>query len=313
MKILAATDGSRHAQDAVRFSAWLASCFPGCRLEVVLAGDVGTELVVQGGGSASRVRSRMDAEYRRWALRALDRAVREARKLGVKARCHYVEASLAPVAGVIARATKALHADLLVVGSTGRGAVGRAVFGSVARRLIHQAPRPLVVVPAPVKARRGEALRILAASDGSRGSAAAIRAAASLARRARRSRLEVLTVGTLRRDLAVAFSSAVLAFVPYGELREAEARAAERILSKAGKAARAGGARAKLRFLEPRTSQPVADLVAAEARREGAHLIAIGTVGRGAVERWVLGSVTARLLSVSRRPVLVIRPPGRPR
>ena len=311
MRILAATDGSRQAQSAVRFAAWLASAFRAGRLEIILVGDVGEELISQGGGKAARLRSPMVEDYRSWAQRALDRAAREALRLGVKTRCHYVEASLAPVADVLSRAADVKRADLLVVGSAGRGAAGRALFGSVARRLVHVARRPVVVVPAPVAARKGDALRILAATDGSRGSAAAIRLAASLVRRARRGRLEALTVGTLRRDLAMAFSSAVLAFVPYGELQETERRTAARILQQAARAARAGGARVKLRFLEPRSSRPIAELLALEARRTGVHLVVVGTEGRGTIARWALGSVTERLLSASRRPVLVVRPSGR--
>jgi nucleotide-binding universal stress UspA family protein len=38
-------------------------------------------------------------------------------------------------------------ADLLVVGSRGRGAVERTFFGSVATQISHHAPCPLVVVP----------------------------------------------------------------------------------------------------------------------------------------------------------------------
>ncbi|MGH9367551.1 MAG: universal stress protein, partial [Thermoanaerobaculia bacterium] len=152
MKILAATDGSRPAESAVRFAAWLASAFPGGKLEVVLVGDVGTELVGQGGGAA-RVRLVMEEEYRRWARRALEHAARQALRQGVAARCRYVEASLAPIARVISRAADQLRADLIVVGSAGRGAVGRAFFGSVARRLLGLARRPVVVVPAAVTAR----------------------------------------------------------------------------------------------------------------------------------------------------------------
>ncbi len=313
MKILAATDGSRRAQAAVRFAAGLASAFRGGSLDIVLVGDVGTELIGQGGGSADRLRSRMEEEYRRWARRALDRAAREALRLKVKARCRYVEAKLAPVADVIARASEALRADLIVVGSAGRGTVGRALFGSVARRLIHIARRPVVVVPAAVRVRRGESLRILAATDGSRASTAAIRFAATAVRRARRASLEVLTVGTLRRDLAVGFSAAVLALVPYEDLRESERRAADTILRKAAQAARARGVRARVRFFEPRTTRRVADLIAARARRARAHLVVVGSEGRGAVEAWAVGSVALRLVSISRRPVLLVRPARRTR
>jgi nucleotide-binding universal stress UspA family protein len=41
------------------------------------------------------------------------------------------------------------HADLLVVGSRGCGAVTRTIFGSVATQISHHAPCPLVVVPVP--------------------------------------------------------------------------------------------------------------------------------------------------------------------
>jgi nucleotide-binding universal stress UspA family protein len=307
MKILAATDGSRHAEAAIRFAAWLARGLRGGRLEVVLVGDVGTVLIGQGGGAASRARSPMEEEYRGWARKALDRAAREALRQGVEARCRYVEASVAPVAGVITRAADALRADLIVLGSTGRGAMGRALLGSVTRRVIHLARRPVVVVPASVAVRRGERLRILVGTDGSRGSDAAIRSAASLARRARRASLEVVTVSTLRRDLALGFSSAVLSFIPYRELQSSERRAADRILQRAARAARSGGARAALHFLESRTERPIADLLALEARRRRAHLTAVGSHGRAAVEEWALGSVTRRLLSVARRPVLVVR------
>lgn len=311
MRILAATDGSAHAQRAVRFAAWLTSRVRGGRLEIILVGDAGTDVIGQGGGAASRARSVMADEYRRWAKTALHRAAREAERFGVGARCRYVEARLAPVAAVISRAAEVSRANLIIVGSAGRGAVGRVLFGSVARRLVQTARRPVVVVPGRLAVRRNDPVRILAATDGSRGSQMAIRFAASIARRARRGRLEVLTVGTLRRDISVGFSSAVLSLVPYGELQESERRAAARILRKAATAARAGGASAKVAFLEPRTTRPVADLIAGEARRKRVSLLAVGTQGHGAVEAWALGSVTARLLSVSRRPVLVVRPGGR--
>jgi nucleotide-binding universal stress UspA family protein len=43
----------------------------------------------------------------------------------------------------------ARHADLLVVGNTGRGALAGAVTGSVALRCAHLARCPIVLVPAP--------------------------------------------------------------------------------------------------------------------------------------------------------------------
>jgi len=40
----------------------------------------------------------------------------------------------------------------------------------------------------------------------------------------------------------------------------------------------------------------------------GCDLIAISTHGRGGLERWVMGSVTQRLLDTTRLPMLSVRP-----
>ncbi|HTO76750.1 MAG TPA: universal stress protein [Thermoanaerobaculia bacterium] len=308
MKILAATDGSARALAAVRFAAWLGRVLR-AEVEVVLVGDVAS---IEGLSGAAR--RTMKADYRRWAMRAIGRAEGERVRTGVRGKCRYVEARrLEPIAEAIARSASAARADLVVVGTHGRGAVGRALLGSVTRRLVHVCRRPLVVVPGPVAARPSEALRLLVATDGSAGAAAAARLAGKLARRARRSRLEVATVSTLRRDLSVGFSAAILAFLPYEELRRSERRAAQRILSSAEGTLRSRGVRAETSLLEPRDAGPVADAIAARARKTGAHLVAIGRSGRSALADWALGSVARRLLGISRRPVLLAPAPRRAR
>lgn len=307
MKIVAATDGSARALGAIRFAAWLGKCLH-AGVEVVLVGDIASAEVIP-----KKARRTMEQEYRRWASGALARAERELRRAGVRGSSRYVEARrLEPIAEAITRAASAERADLVVVGTHGRGAVGRALLGSVARRLVHVCRRPLVVVPGPVAARRGETLRLLVATDGSAGAAAAARLAARLSRRAR-SRVDVVTVSTLQRDLAVGFSAAVLSFVPYADLRESERRAGERILKSAERVVKTRGRAVRTERLEPRGSGPIADAIAARARKGGAHLVAVGRSGRGAVADWALGSVARRLLAVSRRPVLLAAVPRRTR
>jgi nucleotide-binding universal stress UspA family protein len=51
------------------------------------------------------------------------------------------------VAAQIAEAAEDLDADLIVVGTHGRGAVAGAVWGSVAKGLCHASHRPVLVVP----------------------------------------------------------------------------------------------------------------------------------------------------------------------
>lgn len=51
------------------------------------------------------------------------------------------------VAALIAQAAEDVDADLIVVGTHGRGAIAGAVIGSVAKRLCHTSHRPVLVVP----------------------------------------------------------------------------------------------------------------------------------------------------------------------
>jgi nucleotide-binding universal stress UspA family protein len=77
-------------------------------------------------------------------------------------------------------------AELLVVGSRGRGALRSAAFGSVSRRLATDATCPVVVVPpnvsAPSGSEDGES-SIVCGVDGSEHSTAALRLGAEMARR----------------------------------------------------------------------------------------------------------------------------------
>lgn len=52
---------------------------------------------------------------------------------------------------------------------------------------------------------------------------------------------------------------------------------------------------------------PPGDAIAHFAESQGADLIVVGTRGRGAVRRVLLGSVADRLVHVANRPVLVVR------
>jgi nucleotide-binding universal stress UspA family protein len=54
------------------------------------------------------------------------------------------------VAGTICRVAADLHADVIVVGSHGRGAIERILLGSVSEQVVRHAPCPVLVVrPTP--------------------------------------------------------------------------------------------------------------------------------------------------------------------
>jgi nucleotide-binding universal stress UspA family protein len=91
-----------------------------------------------------------------------------------------------PAEALIAAAHDA-DAELLVVGSRGRGPIASMMLGSVSARLAAVAPCPVVVVPSPEAADRWLARpsrsRVICAIDDSVGSVRALRVAADLAQR----------------------------------------------------------------------------------------------------------------------------------
>ena len=113
-----------------------------------LTGAPLTVVVVHSGG---RIRHRhaedeFGGELSAEAQGALDRLrTRLAGESGVRSELRAVEASSA--ARGLHAALEDSGAGLVVVGATARGAVGRALLGSTAERVIHGAPCPVAVVP----------------------------------------------------------------------------------------------------------------------------------------------------------------------
>jgi nucleotide-binding universal stress UspA family protein len=143
-------------------------------------------------------------------------------------------------------------------------------------------------------------MRILAATDGSRGSSAALRFAARLVARDPKSELVILTVA---RPIAETGEKEV----PSDGMR----RRAEKVLEAAARQMRGQPVQVQYRFVSARPSSPVPETISREAERLKADLVVIGSEGRDTLNEWVLGGTALRLVYVSRRPVTVVRPPRR--
>jgi nucleotide-binding universal stress UspA family protein len=83
---------------------------------------------------------------RAWAERALAERVEAARAAGLRARSELRTGR--PHAEIVAVATDA-KADLVVIGTHGREGFNRALLGSVADRVVHLAPCPVLSVRRP--------------------------------------------------------------------------------------------------------------------------------------------------------------------
>jgi len=68
---------------------------------------------------------------------------------GLDAELKFAVGATHPADELIADAARQLDADLIVVGTHGRGAIGTAILGSVAKGLLHVASCPVLVVPPP--------------------------------------------------------------------------------------------------------------------------------------------------------------------
>jgi nucleotide-binding universal stress UspA family protein len=85
----------------------------------------------------------------------LEEQVRELVDVGTDASFRLVRGLNRQPADLIADVARDTHADLIVVGTRGHGRLAGALLGSVAQRLLHVAPCPVVAVPARVKVPAG--------------------------------------------------------------------------------------------------------------------------------------------------------------
>jgi nucleotide-binding universal stress UspA family protein len=199
--------------------------------------------------------------------------------------------------------------DLLVVGSHGRSAVGRLLLGSVSLRLVHEAKCSVRVVRAEEPAVTGP-LRVLLATDGSTQAEAAV---------------HVVARRTWPADALFRIVSLVPTLVPpVSELvpsLEGHTFASERaykVIDAADEAARATHHKAAenaAKILEGAGLNVSLDVrdgdslreIAGEAERWQASVIFVGARGLGAVDRFLMGSVSTAVVTHAHCSVEVIR------
>jgi nucleotide-binding universal stress UspA family protein len=191
-------------------------------------------------------------------------------------------------AGVMTEIAEAEEVDLVVVGSPHRGAIGRALIGSVAESLLHGAPCAAVVAPRGYAAERHEPFRRIAvAYDGTLEAKAALHRAEAVAIRTDAT-LEILTV--------VAPPVAAAGVVGYTPIDPPEP---DKILNEAVKSVDG-----KLAAHGRRLDGPPATTLA-EACEDGIDLLVAGSRRYGPVMRVLLGSVSTQLIHMAPCPVLV--------
>jgi nucleotide-binding universal stress UspA family protein len=156
-------------------------------------------------------------------------------------------------------------------------------------------------------------MKILVATDGSRGGRAAVEYVARMGRELRSSQVHVVVVGTLRRDSILGVSGVPFPVMILPEFEKKERQAAERILAGAARRISRRDVRVQTRFLVPRDLAPVAEVIARESKRIEADLVVVGSQGRSALPGVVLGSVPLKLIYRCPCAVAVVHPRRRKR
>jgi nucleotide-binding universal stress UspA family protein len=190
------------------------------------------------------------------------------------------------------------EADLIVLGSTHRGAIGAVSPGSVAERLLKGARARLLIAPKGyAESDFAETLHVVGVGfDGSHESQAALEEAAELARRARAS-MRVIGVATPTPPIGAAAAAQAAAQETGPDLQTRLHDAVGQLPS-------------ELRALPILDrGDPVERLLA--RAEEGLDLLVLGSRGFGPVMRLLVGSVSAKMIRQAPCPVMIVpRPVG---
>jgi len=197
-------------------------------------------------------------------------------------------------------------ADMIVIASHGRGALGRWTFGSVADRLARSSTVPVLIVRPkdadPEHAVIPEIARILLPTDGSALSETATTEAALLAQRLGRPVVLVRAIFPEAELAPTAGFDAVYAPEVYADLAKSLEQEAKTGLDRVADQLREQGVTVEISLL----SGPAAQTIGEAARPD--DLIVMTSHGRSGFRRWLIGSVAEKLVRTAPCPVVLVRP-----
>lgn len=212
----------------------------------------------------------------------------------------------------ILAAADANESDLIVLCSHGRSGFTRWALGSVAHTLVHQSTVPVLVL------RQGEALAsltqpvagplsVLVPLDGSALAEAALDPAMALTLA-----LAAPMRGTLHLTQVVKPVSSSTEEGFTSEFNTEACRVAGSYLAEVAESVQAVSNHTLTLTTSVEIGTDVANTLLSLAEHGDGDvydLIVISSHGRGGLERWVMGSVTERLLTTTKLPILIVRPP----
>jgi nucleotide-binding universal stress UspA family protein len=286
--VLIATDASPKARAAV--AASLAFPWPdGTRAQGVM---------VTGVPGLNRWRRSARMALRAWLRREAVQVRRTLRRRWADAEVMVVDP---PVVNAIVEQARRWRAQVIVLGSRGRGPLRGALMGSVSRDVIHEANCAVLVFKGKVRPPR----RFLIGLDGSLRSRRAVGFVSSVSPPAG-GRVTLLAVVEPPRSTSIGRMPASVRSVLAGELaaldREQLAKAKREVSTATRRLIRAGWAVEKV----VRRGIPLPELLRTASSKR-ADIIIVGARGAGGLKRLLLGSVAEGTFAHASVPVLIVK------
>ena len=292
MNVLVAMDGSKYGQWGLNWVAKLPFVKPPRVIALHVLDSAWLRLPFRTRLEVQRMEAR--------AANTLQRTKQQLTSLNLKGTARKVQGSVAQT--ILKRAPT--RDGLLVVGSQGLDALDRFTLGSVSAKLVQYATCPVLVVKSEALALR----RIALAIDGSEASAKALEFVVSTfrptlpTRMGRRVPIHVSVIHVIaRRPLAPITIGSTIPWVEYRERKVNET--GRKLLEQSVQKLVAAGFTA-----EPlcQSGNP-AERIMSGAIKQHADLIVMGAKGLTAVDRFLLGSVSTRVVQHAKGSVLVVR------
>ncbi len=286
--LLIPTDGSDPAEDAARRGFDLATQ---CDADVHILSVADSSIAAGAGysGDSPSIRNRLRELSSSRAASLRDSAAEQ----GIDATASVREGI--PAKEIVTYAAEH-DIDAIVVGTSGRGNIGRAVVGSVADKVVRTASVPVVTINSKATT-VGPVDSVLIPTDGSEAAAEAARAGFDFA-------AEVAATVHLLSVIDIDRSTWLSALTDRGDASEEPIRATlADTLDALAADARGRGLDVETTVTEGTPADGITDYVESEA----VDLIAMGTTGRGGFDRLLLGSVTDEIVRTAPVPVLTVR------
>ena len=203
------------------------------------------------------------------------------------------------VAEAIVDRAAAVDVDLIAISSHGYSGLRRWMLGSVAEKVLYQAPCPVLVIRSPCPIRR-----ILIPLDGSPLSEQALPPALDMA-------------ASLGAEVTLVRAVHTLASDDIARLDDVEKGLGQRVVEDLRLEAEQYLAEAAEKYGRPElglttavVDEPAATSILDYADARAIDLIAMSTHGRTGLQRWIYGSVTEKVLHGAQYSMLIARPPA---